>query len=307
MALVIAILLERYFYSPDNSIRLTLDVQIEFRNLPPTVMVVDPLHAEKGMLAQVEVRGPGPLVHQLQLENSHFTVYFPVDLPQVFTAPLKEDQLNIPSGVEVLSLSPPNVTLRTEPVVVKELIILPEQVGSPADGFQVSNVSVFPSSVMVRGPRSKIEGMRAVRTDPLDISNVSESLRKEVLLAERDPLVSLGVTMVVVDLKVSPVLVEKTYDNVGVTVLAPGGFAASVEPSRVSVQAKVPVQLIESLTPDDFHLTADAREYSSGSFRLSLSGEMPKNVSLEKTIPDRVKVHLVSKDGGKDGSAKTGQ
>ena len=55
--------------------------------------------------------------------------------------PLSEDNIsNRPSGLEVVSITPTRIRLLLENTVRKSIAVVPELVGEPAEGFQVTKV-----------------------------------------------------------------------------------------------------------------------------------------------------------------------
>lgn len=293
ISLLLALLLEVYFYSPNNSVTASVSATVEVQNLPPTMIIVDPPFAEKGIPAQVEISGPSPLVEQVKTGVNKLYVSVPPQVPSEFSAVVDPSQLRVPSGVEVLNVRPQTISFRTERVARKELLVVANKVGQPADGFKVEDVEIFPSTVVIRGPYSKVEGLRAVETQPIDISNISSSQRQEVSLKPQDPLISMGVTIVTVDVKVGAVQAERTFDHVSVKVIAPNGFAATVEPSQAAMVLAGPRHEMEKLESANLVLIADATSLGEGRHEIQLQGTFGDEVRLIKTFPEKVKAHLV--------------
>ena len=177
---------------------------VEIRNLPPTTMVVDPPRAEKGIPARIEVRGPRPLVEQLRNTFNKLDVDYPPHAPRKFTTVVDPSQLQLPSGVEILSVDPATVTIQTEQVVGKQLQVVVDTVGAPAAGFKLGEIKVIPETVVVRGPQSIVEKLRRIETFPLELKGVEAPIRKELSLKVPGQLVTLNVTVVTVEAKVEP-------------------------------------------------------------------------------------------------------
>lgn len=297
VSLVLALALESYFYSPDNSITLNVRGVISVADIPRALMITEPVGAEKGISTRIKVRGPASLVDQVRSQVLNFTVHAPADHLSEFVVPVDLEQLGLPAGVEVESVNPASVHIKTEKIAKKELRIVVETQGTLAEGFRIEEMEVFPPTVVVRGPVSRVEGLRSIKTQPMDISNASASRKQELSLAVEDPLLSMGVTMVSVDLKVDVVREEKRYNRVGIKVLAPDGFAATVQPSRASVVLTASVKELEKLSATTLTLVADGRELSGGRHEVPLRGEFGQGVKIIKTVPEKVKIMLVKQDG----------
>ncbi len=297
VALLLALLLKVYFYSPDNSITAVLSATIQITGVPSDLTIVEPIGAEAGIPAQIEVRGPGPLVAQLKGRIKSIPLAFPAGSPQGFSGVVDVESLQLPAGVEVLNINPMSVDVRTEKTASKELLVVVEKQGTPAEGYLLEELSVFPDTVVVKGPQSQIEALRAVETKPFGVENVTESVKRAVSLRNYGPSVSLGVTMVTVTAKVRPVMKSRTFQNVRVRVLAPAGMAVTAEPSVASIELRGPQKEVEALRVEGLQLTADARAFGIGEHSINLVADLPKGVELKRLNPTAALVRVVAKNG----------
>ncbi|MCB0324927.1 MAG: YbbR-like domain-containing protein [Bdellovibrionales bacterium] len=297
VSLLLALLLEIYFYSPDNSVTAKVNALIDIRNIPTDMMVVEPMGAERGIPATIEVRGPGPLVQQVRTAPNRIPVLFPSGEPREFTAVVDPSQLQLPSGVEVLSVEPTNVEIRSERVARKELLIVVERTGEPAKGYKVAELNVFPDTVLARGPVSQIEELRAVETKPMDISDMSKSARRAASLKSYGPQITLDVTMVNVDVKIVPVESELTVSDVMIKVLMPEELLGESDIAQASATVQGPALVLERLEQTGIVLIADARQLEEGEHEVRLTADLPEGVKLVATSPGKVTVRMRSKHG----------
>lgn len=294
-SLILAILVELYFYSPDNSVTETLVAGIDVRNLPPSMMLVWPPTNDNGLSAKVSVQGPGPLVEQAKAISHKLLIHLPAQVPMTFAATLNPKQLSLPSGVRVNSIEPAQVELKFERAVKKELLVVVAKIGEPAQGYKIEEMKVFPETVIATGPKSELEGLQIIETEKIDISNLTATERLEVPLVERGPLTTLRITVVTVEIKVTPISEDKTFDKVDVQVTAPEGSAASFEPGRVKVTVSGPSSLIRGLEKGQIQLIVEARNLKEGRYELPLVVHLPPEITLVKTEPATVVVYLVPK------------
>jgi YbbR domain-containing protein len=298
IALSLALLLEAYFYSADNSATTSVPATVEVRDLSPDRMITEPPKGEKGIPVLIEIRGPRPLVDQVRSSVNKFTVFVPATNPTEFTTVLDPQQLKLPAAVEVLSINPSSITIKTEPIVKKEVPVVVDRVGKPAEGFEIEDIFVSPGTVEVSGPESRVEKMQAIATYPVDVSNLKSPEVTDVSLEVSDSLITVkDVTLVAVDIRVGPVRTERTFDNVGIKVLGADGYAATVEPSRASLVLSGPAEEIKALSVASIALIADGRSLPPGRHKLALTGEFGQGVRIIKTVPAEVTVNLVKKNG----------
>src|SRR4029078_9738318 len=103
----------------------------------------------------------------------------------------------------------------------------------------------------------------------------------------------LGVPQVKVEVRVSPIPAEKTFDKLNVRLLAPYGFAGTVEPSRVKATLGGPKEALNQLVPSTIELEADARNLSEGRHEVELTSALTEGFVVIGTEPRKVTVNLI--------------
>lgn len=81
----------------------------------------------------------------------------------------------LPSGVRVTSFSPPNVLIRLEEIIERYVTVKPTFHGALAADTEIARVSIYPSKIAVLGPRSLVDSLESVGTEPFDIEGVEGS------------------------------------------------------------------------------------------------------------------------------------
>lgn len=292
-SLLLAIFLELYFYGPDNSTTATVSVPVEFVNLPQQMMIVSPRGAERGMYAEVVLRGPRPLVEQLRDKNNRFSFDLSnVDTmsPVVFLTPA---QLGVPAGVTV-EIAPERVKLELEPVLRKELDVAVVYRGEPAANHLLSHFAVEPRKIIVDGPKSELLGLRSVETQPIDINGLNANKSYEVALENQLAFSRYSVNTVMVNFFVSPIESLRDFEGVGVKLSAKPGQAATVEPSRVHVRVTGAEAVLQKLERSQVKVFVEVESLPVGKHETALLIELPAGVQLLKMDPEKVTVTVVS-------------
>lgn len=105
-ALLVALSLEYYFYSPDNSLREVIPSLVVFSNLPENSVITSPLYGATGIPIEVEVEGPLPMVRQIQRQILKIPYKVPEkSVPGKINLKLDPSMVPVPSGVKVLRVS----------------------------------------------------------------------------------------------------------------------------------------------------------------------------------------------------------
>lgn len=293
ISLILAVLLELYFYSPDNSVTVTVPATVDIRNVPGSLTIINPRHGERGVPARIEVRGPRPLIEQVRSTTQRFVVEYPPEHPMVFTAALDHRQLWLPAGVEVLEVNPPVVNIELERLAQKQVMVELEKAGQLADGYQLDGISLTPDSISVSGPEGEVAPLKSIRTQRLNLEGISETRRFELGLVSPGQYSKLSNQTVTAEVRVSVIPAERTFEKVNVQVVSPYGYAGTVEPSRVRVVLAGPKQDLEKLSPGAIELQADGRELREGRHELNVTGNLPAGISVLSTEPKKVTVNLV--------------
>lgn len=118
---------------------------------------------------------------------------------------MTEDLLDeLPAGVKVTAIQPPNVVVRLEEVIERKIPVKPISLGATPEGWEVVSLRATPNEVAVTGPRSVVENLESVGTEPILLEDIDQSTSKEVtvevdgsqgLQLSRQKVVTVKITM----------------------------------------------------------------------------------------------------------------
>lgn len=162
-------------------------VPIEFRNLPENLEIDSASFTQ----AQVRLRGPERLIHRLQPGD----VRTQVDLATVRagerTFDLTSRQVHAPQDLEVVQIIPSQFQLSFDVRATRMVEVRPRVIGSFATGMRMSQVIADPASIMISGPRRRVEAVDAATTDPVDVSGTMTRTGFVTQAYVTDPLVQV--------------------------------------------------------------------------------------------------------------------
>ncbi len=150
---------------------LTREVPIEYTLSPGTVFAENPpdrlvvrVQGPKAFLRSVGSRLEEPLVVNLKDRRvgNHLLRFTP-------------EMLNIPSGVKTISMNPPQVVFRLEELKKKIVPSSVEVAGLIPEGNRLIRAELQPSTVKIRGARSKLANIHQLVSMPIDLSTILES------------------------------------------------------------------------------------------------------------------------------------
>ncbi len=95
---------------------------------------------------------------------------------------LTPQHISHPRGVEIVKVTPAQVSLRLEATRTKHVPVRVQTSGEAADGFEVTAVEAEPEEVLVAGPESVVEALEVARTGGIDIAGRQGSIQQEIFV-----------------------------------------------------------------------------------------------------------------------------
>lgn len=145
---------------------VAVDTAIEFHNVPANLEI----SSENIPKAQVRLRGPERVVRRLQVAEVYGEINLEDVKPGERTYDLTARQIHRPPELEVVQVVPSEIHLAFDARMTRAVPIAPRITGSFATGYQIGQVLVDPSTVMITGPKKRVEAVEAAITDPIDVS-----------------------------------------------------------------------------------------------------------------------------------------
>ena len=171
----------------DPIAEVEMNVPIEFRNLPDNLEIDSASFTE----AQVRLRGPERVIHRLEPGDVRAEVDLGSVQPGGRTFDLTARHVHVPQDLEVVQIIPGQFHLSFDSRDTRTVDVRPRVTGNFASGMRVAQVIADPPSIMVTGPRRRVEALEAASTDPVDVSGTMTraSFLTQVFVA--DPLIQV--------------------------------------------------------------------------------------------------------------------
>lgn len=273
--------------SGEQIVERALRIPLEFTNLPaqlelvgdaPTVVDVR-VRGSSGALSRIAA---GELVAVLDLRSARAG-------QRLFH--LTGGDVRAPFGIDVVQLSPSTVSIRFEPSATKQVPVVPEIEGDPADGYVVGTVSADPATIEVVGPASAVARLTEAITEPISVAGTSGPVTESVNIGVPDPLVRLQSPQSArVTVDVSAASVEWAVLSVPVRVRN-GDSRAAVGPTHVTVHVRGPRDA-RAFGADAFDATIDVGGLGRGQFQLAVRVVPPPRVGVVRVEPADVRVRI---------------
>lgn len=164
LSLAIAFILW-FIYSGSRELTTAITVPVQYRNIP-TDLEIGPNLVEEVRLI---VRGPSPLLSRLAASPEPVILDLSqVTRPGLTTFSIHRRNVSLPTGVVLERAIPSQIQILTETRVTKEVEVHPLFQNVPS-GFRVASWSARPPVLTLSGPKSRMDSIQHVNTDPIDL------------------------------------------------------------------------------------------------------------------------------------------
>ena len=181
-------------YSGSRELTTSLPVSVQYRNIPKNIEI------SSNIVEQVHLilRGPAPLLARLSAAQLPVVIDLAeVSRPGTNTFTISRVNVGLPAGVVLERAIPAQIQLRTEPRISREVPVLPT-FENPPDGTGVSSWQIVPPRLTVVGPKSRVDAIESVHTDPVDVLAVPEGDEIRTAAFIGDPQVHFADSSIVV-------------------------------------------------------------------------------------------------------------
>jgi YbbR domain-containing protein len=158
----------------------TLKIPIEIINVSPNMEVVN-LQPEE---ARVSLKGTANLISEIRPEN----MAIKIDLKNINESSklnyFAEDYLEIPQGIQIISIHPKMIEVYVEEFDTKELPVKIRFRGQLKKPLKMKEAKVIPDRVTIIGYKSQLSNITVVLTEEVNLDEIMESQKRKVALKQ---------------------------------------------------------------------------------------------------------------------------
>lgn len=155
------------------------DLPVVFDGLPDNLVITD----QSTNKINVRVRGSRAAFRNVKIGEMEYVEDVAGGKPGRARYEVNDQRLDTPRGLQIVGLSPSELSVRFERRGRKNVRIRPEVEGELPEGYTLSDIRIEPERVWLTGARSKVIRMSEVLTETIDVSGLRESEEREVGLA----------------------------------------------------------------------------------------------------------------------------
>ncbi|SNT05669.1 YbbR domain-containing protein [Anaerovirgula multivorans] len=232
------------------------------------------------------------------------------------TIKLSEEFQNINTSYSLRPLNSrkeevPNVRLQTTHVNVnlpidqlKTVDINPIVEVTAAEGYEINNISVEPSTVTIRGQQEIVDTVENIDTEAIAINNISENISRRVSLNLPEGIAVVDSTEVNLAITVDS-LVEEIFDiardNINFKNLAPGlRIDTNDIPNELQVRILANETVLEAVNSDNINIIIDMEGLEENQYTVEPVVEVPflieRRAKEIQLIPKSVNIRVISEN-----------
>jgi YbbR domain-containing protein len=277
------------------------NVPVTFGNLPRDMEIV------KISANSVSVRVRGLTNRVSQIDSSKLRARAADFLENVgegeTVLAVEPENINVPSGVEVLYINPSQIIVELERKKSKDVEVQPAFRNRPPRGYWFRGYRVQPARVTVEAPRSELQGIHYVVTEPIDLSGWTRDFTQNVTVGFNLPTVVIrGTQRVKVDVRIEPRRVDRLVRSL--IRPEPPDLGAELDTDTALVLLRGPEQVLEGLEEGAITVVALIEDATPGEHvtRLVVT-DLPQGCELLEIFPNMVEVRVPEREPAPTGTA----
>jgi hypothetical protein len=283
------------FVSLESSVEKNITIDVNYANLPAGLVISNQPPEELNLV----VRGARSQLSTLSPQS----LIFSIDLAHVSTGismfNIRTEQIRPPRGIQVIGISPAEVTVDVDELVRKNIAVEPI-IGVPETGYEiVGNPDVVPSMTTVSGPKSILSNLKFIPTDTISTLRETSKFTIEVPLRSPNRLVKLvGDKTTRVTINIEEKTLEKEFKDLDIKFVNFENL--NFEPRgilKAEVAFEGPYSLIKNLNSNDIEVYVDVGKIKETDKKLqklnvSVSYPFTNSIRLKKQEPKTLEIKL---------------
>lgn len=291
-AVLIAVILW-FVANVEFDVEKSVDVKVKYSDLDPELIITNKPPEE----INLRLRGPRSLLSSISNSN----IVINLDLEDIKSGvskfDIQEDQINLPREVDIMAISPAEVTLNVDEKMTKTVRVEPN-ISMPDKGFRVvDQPAVNPGKVKITGPRIIVSDLEKLETNPISIAGEKSRFSIQVPLQSPSSLINIiGQELVRVTVNIEEINLEKEFKDldIGIKNMNTENYSLSDNP-RADLVFDGPYSLINELRSNDILVYVDGNELKStksGTYKLKVRVDYPNSdtIKLVSKSPEFINV-----------------
>jgi len=224
----------------------------------------------------------------------------------------REDEITLPvrytrrgpalsATVFVDRVEPTEVQISLERELTRTIPVKPVFKGVPQNGYTLNRYTMNPATVRLKGPRSRIEALKGILTEEIDLAGRRSDFTLKVKVMKQDPFISIS-TEKVVEFQgvIREIIMNREYVGVPITAInLPPYLTWDSEDLVSSISLEGPKLFLEALKIDDIRMDIDLeRVRTPGGYTFEIMPAVPPGLVIRDFSPNKIKIVVQTRKDG---------
>jgi YbbR domain-containing protein len=262
------------------------NIPISYRGLPPGFVITNQ-HPDfvkigiSGPQTLLSLVDPGRLMLKLDLRG--------VGVGQA-SFKIGVDSFNVPRGTVVSSISPSQIVLDVDKIVMRDLPIHAVTIGTPADGYRIGPIEITPPRVSVSAPSREIANLETVDTEAIDATGIATEAERVAAITSAGGMMRIEPSEVMVKIGLAPVIATRDFHGVPVAV-RDIEYQTRLQPPRINLSLRgAKLELAKLDLSGAVYVDGDGM--APGTYNTPVQVQLPQGVELLHLWPDKVRMTI---------------
>ncbi len=293
-SLFLLILLLCFWGCAPEPLETHLLLPVKFTNVPKG-MIVTQSRTDK---IEIRIKADPRLIQKINDNPIHYPADLYTDLdidpagatdsigPGYYMLPVDKRRIPMDPAITILEISPSYLGVHLEKEITREFKIKVPCSGDPPEGLIALVPAPDPSTVTLSGAESVINGIQALKTRPVDLTQAKESFKKEVPLdLEASRHITSELPIIVVSVQIQEKQVEKSIEHLPIQIRnCP--YSARIEPDVMTITVKGPYSIIHNAeTLDRIVAFLDLKGMGPGVYARHTYINIPVGLTMTRSDP----------------------
>jgi len=286
ISLMLAIGLWIFVNAGQHSSVQAFSIPVSYRGLPPGFVITND-HPD---FVRIQISGPQTLLSLV--DPSRLGLKLDLGGVGVGQASFKVglESFNVQRGTAVTSISPSQIVLDVDKIVVRDLTLHVVTVGAPADGYRISSIETIPPRVQARAPSRELANLETVDTEAVDVAGLTSEAERVAAITTAGPMMRIEPAEVTVKIGIAPVIATKDFHAVPVTA-RDIPFESKLQPTHINLTVRG-ARLELSKLNLSHAVFVDGDGMGPGTYNTPIQVQLPQGVELLHLWPDRVRITI---------------
>ncbi|MCA9771287.1 MAG: hypothetical protein KC466_02705, partial [Myxococcales bacterium] len=279
------------FVNYETTTEIGVPVPVELIGIPPNFTLI----GQPPSTAHVRIEGPKTRLDSINRESLKFVVDLASAQEGLSTFKLSEEQLRLPQGCEVRSISPSAITVSLELTEKRKFPVYPHFEGEPPDDVVIGSIRVSPATIQISGPLSALDSIEFVRTTRISLRGRRESFVAKVGIdATGQPVAPTSNDPIQVFIEFLSRKERGTLPAIPVETRGQLPYPIRIEPPAIDVTLEGPPMAVRTLVRNrQLSAYVDIEGLEAGEYDRPIEFSFQGDQIIARSTPETVRVVLV--------------